>query len=66
MDINTLAPPPSGAEQAPALPSAARAADERPEAVEAWDPILALLAQEAPPRWHPSWTRQRVAPNPPS
>lgn len=49
MDINTLAPPLSGAEQAPALPSAARAADERPEAVEAWDPILALLAQEASP-----------------
>lgn len=53
MDINTLAPPSSGAEQAPALPSAARAVDETPEAVEAWDPILALLAQEAPPPMAP-------------
>ncbi|MFU6377047.1 flagellar hook-length control protein FliK [Metapseudomonas otitidis] len=53
MDINTLAPPPSGAEQAPALPSAARAADESSEAVEAWDPILALFAQEAQPPMAP-------------
>lgn len=52
MDINILALPPSGAEQAPALPSAARAAGENTEstrAVEAWDPILALLDFNEPP-----------------
>lgn len=49
MDINLLAPPPTGAVQAPVLPAVSQPAGEPPEAAEAWDPILMLLGpSEAP------------------